>query len=58
MIVKLEDYIEDVGEELKIKEVILKKLKVSDERIDEITSQCVGWLEQKRLFIIDFLASQ
>ena len=58
MIVKLEDYIEDVGGELKIKEVILKKLKVSDERIDEITSQCVGWLEQKRLFIIDFLASQ
>ena len=45
MIVKLEDYIEDVGEELKIKEVILKMLKISDERIDEITSQCLGWLE-------------
>ena len=46
MIVKLEDYIEDVGEELKIKEIILKKLKVPDERIDEeITSQCFGWLE-------------
>ena len=39
MIAKLKDYIEDVGEELKIKETILKKLKVSDERIDEITSQ-------------------
>ena len=34
----LKDYIEDTGEELKIKETILKKLKVSDERIDEITS--------------------
>ena len=32
MIVKLKDYIEHVGEELKIKEIILKKLKVSDER--------------------------
>ena len=45
MIVKLKDYIEDIGEELKIKEIILKKLKVSDERIDEITSQWLGWLE-------------
>ena len=45
MIVKLKDYIADVGEELKIKETILKKSKVSDERIDEITSQYVGWLE-------------
>ena len=45
MIVKLKDYIEDVGEELKIKEIILKELKVSDERIYEITSQCLGWLE-------------
>ena len=27
MIVKLKDYIEDVGEELKIKEIILKKFK-------------------------------
>ena len=44
MIVKLKDYIEDVGEEL-IKEIILKKLKVSDEMIDEITSQYLGWLE-------------
>ena len=39
MIVKFKDYIEDIGEKLKIKEIILKKLKVSDERIDEITSQ-------------------
>ena len=45
MIAKLKDYIEDVGEELKIKEIILKKLKVSDERIDEITSQYLGWLQ-------------
>ena len=45
MIVKLEDYIEDVGEALKIKEIILKKLKVSDEWIDEITSQYLSWLE-------------
>ena len=52
--VKLNDYIEDIGEELKIKEIILKKLKVWDKRIDEITSQCLGWLEEKRLFIIDF----
>ena len=44
-IAKLKDYIEDVGEELKIKEIILKKLKVSDERIDEITSQYLGWLQ-------------
>ena len=42
MIIKLKDYIEGIGEELKIKEVILKKLKVSDERIDEITSQYLG----------------
>ena len=45
MIVKLEDYIEEVGEALKIKEIILKKLKVSDEWIDEITSQYLSWLE-------------
>ena len=45
MIVKLKDYIEDSGEELKINEIILKKLKVSDERIDEITSQYLDWLE-------------
>ena len=45
MIVKLKDYTEDVEEELKMKEIILKKLKVSDERIDEITSQYLGWLE-------------
>ena len=45
MIVKLKDYIEDVGGELKIKEIILKKLKVSDERINEITSQYLDWLE-------------
>ena len=45
MIVKLKDYIEDIEEELKIKEIILKKLKVSDESIDEITSQYLGWLE-------------
>ena len=45
MIVKLKDYIEDIGEELKIKEIVLKNLKVSDERIDEITSQYLGWLE-------------
>ena len=45
MIVKLKDYVEDIGEELKIKEIILKKLKVSDERIDEITSQYLGLLE-------------
>ena len=42
MIVKLKDYIEDIGEELKIKETILKKLKVSNKRIDEITSQYLG----------------
>ena len=41
-IVKLKDYIEDVGEEFKIKEIILIKLKVSDEMIDEITSQYLG----------------
>ena len=45
MIVKLKNHIEDVGEELKIKQIILKKLKVSDERIDESTSQYHGWLE-------------
>ena len=45
MIVKLKNHIEDVGEELKIKQIILKKLKVSDERIDEITSQYHGWLK-------------
>ena len=45
MIVKLKDCIKDVEEELKIKEIILKKLKVSDERIDEITSQYFGCLE-------------
>ena len=45
MMLKLKDYIKDVEEELKTKEIILKKLKVSDERIDEITSQYFGWLE-------------
>ena len=45
MIVKLEDYIEDIEEELEAKEIILKKLKGFDERIDEITSQYFGWLE-------------
>ena len=45
MIVKLKDYIENIGEELKIKEIIFKILTVSDERIDEITSQYLGWLE-------------
>ena len=45
MMVKLKDYIEHIEEELKPKEIILKKLKVSDERIDEITSQYFGWLE-------------
>ena len=45
MIAKLKYYIEDVGEELKIKETILRKFKVSDERINEITSQYLGWLE-------------
>ena len=45
MIVQLKDCIEDIGEELKIKEIMLKNLKVSDERIDEITSQVYGWLE-------------
>ena len=49
LIVKLKDYIKDIGEELKTKEIILKKLKVSDERIDEITSQYFGCL-----FILDF----
>ena len=45
MIVKLKEYIKDSGKELKIKEIKLKKLKVSYERIDEITSQHFGWLE-------------
>ena len=45
MMVKLKDYIEDIEEELKPKEIILKKLKVSDERIDETTLQYFGWLE-------------
>ena len=45
MIVKLKYHIEDVGEEFKIKDTILKKLKVSDEKIDGITSQYLGWLE-------------
>ena len=49
MMVKLKNYIEYVGEGLKIKEIILKKLKVSDERIDEITSQYLGWLELKKI---------
>ena len=56
MMVKSKDYIKDVEEELKVKEIIFKKLKVSDERIDEITSQYFGWLELKRLFILDFFA--
>ena len=45
MIVELKDYIKDIEEELKTNEIISKKLKVSDERIDEITSQYFGWLE-------------
>ena len=45
MIVKLKDYIKDIEEELKSNEIIFKKLQVSDERIDEITSQYFGWLE-------------
>ena len=45
IIVKLEDYIEDIEEEFKAKEIILKKLKGSNERIDEIASQFFGWLE-------------
>ena len=51
MIVKLKDYIEHVGKELKIKQIILKKLKVSDQRIDKITSKYLCWLEEKVLFI-------
>ena len=31
--------------EKNIKETILKNLKVSDERTDEITSKYLGWLE-------------
>ena len=54
MIVKLKDYIEHVGKELKIKQIILKKLKVSDQRIDKITSKYLCWLEEKVLFILDF----
>ena len=49
-IVKLKDYITDIEEELKIKDIILKQLKFSDERIDEITSHYFGWLEWKRFF--------
>ena len=45
MVVKLKDYIKDIEEELKSNEIISKKLKVSDERIDKITSQYFGWLE-------------
>ena len=45
MIIKLKDYIEDFGEDLKIKEIILKKIRVSDKRIDKITSQYFDWLE-------------
>ena len=45
MIVKLKYYIKDIEEELKTKEIIFKKLKVSDERMDEITSQYFGCLE-------------
>ena len=44
IIVKLKYYFKYIEEELKTKEIILKKLKVSDERIDEITSQYFGWL--------------
>ena len=49
-IVKLKDYITDIEEELKIKDIILKQLKFSDEKIDEITSHYFGWLEWKRFF--------
>ena len=45
MIVKFKDYIKDIGEELKTKEIIFKKLKDFDESIDEITSHYYGWLE-------------
>ena len=45
MIVKFKDYIKDIGEELKTKEIILKELKDFDESINEIMSQYIGWLE-------------
>ena len=38
-ILKLEDYRRDVNEELRIVKIKLKKLKVSEERIDEFRSQ-------------------
>ena len=44
MTVKLKHYVKDIEEELKIEEIIFKKLKVSDGRIDEITSQYFGCL--------------
>ena len=45
MIVKLKDYIKDIEEELKTKEILLKKLKVSHKRINEIISQYLDWIE-------------
>ena len=45
MIVKLKYYIKDVENELKTKEIIFKKLKVSDEKTDETASQYFGCLE-------------
>ena len=38
-ILKLEDYKRDVQEELRILEIILRNLKMLEERIDELKSQ-------------------
>ena len=38
-ILKLKDYKRDVQEELKTAEIILRNLKMSEERIDELKSQ-------------------
>ena len=38
-ILKLKDYKRDVQEELKIVEIILRNLKMPEERIDELKSQ-------------------
>ena len=38
-ILKLKDYTRDVPEELKIIEIILRNLKMSEEKIDELKSQ-------------------
>ena len=45
VISKLKDYKRDVQEELEITDIILEKLKVPKERLDEIISQYFGWLE-------------